>query len=51
MVKFKEHAGKQEAESIKLAAAATTGSLDNLKAASGPAAQTCKSCQGIYCPK
>ncbi|ART56337.1 cytochrome C [Acidovorax carolinensis] len=47
-VKFKEHADKLEAESIKLAAAAKTGSLDNLKAAFGPAAQTCKSCHDAY---
>ena len=46
--KFKEHADKLEAESIKLAAAAKTGSLDNLKAAFGPAAQTCKSCHDAY---
>ncbi len=46
--RFKEHAEKLEAESIKLAAAAKTGSLDNLKAAFGPAAQTCKSCHDAY---
>ena len=46
--KFKEHADKLEAESIKLAAAAKTDSLDNLKAAFGPAAQTCKSCHDAY---
>jgi len=46
--KFKEHADKLEAESIKLAAAAKTGSLDNLKAAFGPAAQSCKSCHDAY---
>lgn len=46
--RFKEHADKLEAESIKLAAAAKTGSLDNLKAAFGPAAQTCKSCHDAY---
>ncbi len=46
--KFKEHADKLEAGSIKLAAAARTGSLDNLKAAFGPAAQTCKSCHDAY---
>jgi hypothetical protein len=40
MAKFKEHADKLEAESIKLAAVATNGSLDHLKGASGPAAQT-----------
>lgn len=46
--RFKEHADKLEAETVKLAAAAKTGSLDNLKAAFGPAAQTCKACHDDY---
>lgn len=46
--KFKEHADKLEAESVKLAAAAKTGSLDNLKAAFGAAASSCKACHDDY---
>ena len=42
--KFKAAADKSQTEVAKLAAAAKTGSLDNLKAAFGPAAETCKSC-------
>lgn len=46
--KFREHADKLEAESVKLAAAARTGSLDNLKAAFGSAAGSCKACHDNY---
>ena len=46
--KFKEHSDKLEAESVKLAAAAKTGSLDNLKTAFGSAANSCKSCHDAY---
>ena len=46
--KFKEHADKFEAEAVKLAAAAKTGNLDNLKAAFGDAAGTCKACHDAY---
>ncbi|WP_353235631.1 cytochrome c [Diaphorobacter ruginosibacter] len=46
--KFKEHADKFEAESAKLAAAAKTGTLEALKAAFGPTANTCKSCHDAY---
>lgn len=46
--KFKEYAGKLEAESVKLAAAAKTGNLDNLKAAFGATAGTCKACHDAY---
>ena len=46
--KYKEHADKFEAEAVKLAAAAKTGNLDNLKAAFGDAAGTCKSCHDAY---
>ena len=46
--KFKEHSDKLEAEAIKLAAAAKTGNLDNLKTAFGTAAGTCKACHDAY---
>ena len=46
--KYKEHATKLETESVKLAAAAKTGNLDNLKAAFGEAAKTCKACHDAY---
>ena len=46
--KYKEHSDKLEAESVKLAAAAKTGNLDNLKAAFGAAAGTCKACHDNY---
>ena len=45
---YKEHADKFEAEAVKLAAAAKTGNLDNLKAAFGDAAGTCKACHDAY---
>ena len=46
--KFSEHADKLQAEVVKLAAAARTGSLDNLKTAFGPAANSCKACHDAY---
>lgn len=46
--KFKQGAEKLEAEAAKLAAAAKTGNLDNLKAAFGPAAETCKACHDAF---
>jgi len=46
--KFDEHANKFVAESSKLAAAAKTGDLAQLKAAFGPAAQTCKACHDAF---
>ncbi len=46
--KFKEHNEKLVAESGKLLAAAKTNNLDNLKAAFGPAAATCKACHDSY---
>lgn len=46
--KFKAGADKAQAEVAKLAAAAKTGNLDNLKAAFGPAAETCKSCHDAF---
>lgn len=46
--KFKEHSDKLVAETAKLAAAAKTNNLDNLKAAFGPTANTCKGCHDAY---
>jgi len=46
--KFKEHSDKLQAEAVKLAAAAKTGNLDNLKTAFGAAAGTCKACHDNY---
>jgi len=46
--KYKEGADKMQAEMVRLAAAAKTGNLDNLKAAFGPAAGTCKACHDAY---
>lgn len=46
--KFKAAAEKMQTEVGKLAAAARTGSLDNLKASFGPAAATCKACHDEF---
>ena len=46
--KFKEKAEKMQEAVGKLAAAAKTGSVDQLKAAFGPAGQTCKSCHDDF---
>jgi cytochrome c556 len=46
--KFDGHADKFVAEAGKLAAAAKTGDLAQLKAAFGPAAQTCKACHDAF---
>lgn len=46
--KFDDHANKFVAEAGKLAAAAKTGDLAQLKAAFGPAAQTCKTCHDAF---
>ena len=46
--KFKEAADKNQAEITKLVAAAKTGNLDNLKAAFGSAAPTCKACHDNF---
>ena len=46
--KFKEHSDKLEAESVKLAAAAKTGNLDNLKTAFGATAASCKACHDSF---
>jgi cytochrome c556 len=46
--KFKEHSDRLQGDMVKLAAAAKTGSLDNLKAAFGPNAGSCKACHDAY---
>ena len=46
--KFKENSEKLQAETVKLAAAAKTGSLDNLKTAFTATADTCKTCHDAY---
>lgn len=46
--KFKEALDKNQAEMGKLVAAAKTGNLDNLKAAFGSAAPTCKACHDNF---
>lgn len=46
--KFKGAAEKMQGEVAKLAAAAKTGNLDNLKTAFGPAAATCKACHDDF---
>lgn len=46
--KFRGGAEKMQAEVGKLAAAAKTGSLDNLKATFGAAAGTCKACHDDF---
>ena len=46
--KFKAASEKMQGEVVKLAAAAKTGSVDNLKAAFGPAAESCKACHDEF---
>lgn len=46
--KFKESADKLVADSAKLAAAAKTGNLDQIKTAFRATADTCKSCHDAY---
>lgn len=46
--KFRGAAEKMQAEVGKLAAAAKTGNLDNVKAAFNPAAQSCKACHDDF---
>ena len=47
-VKFQEHADDMKKATTELAAAAKTNNLDNLKAAFGDAAKTCKACHDNY---
>jgi len=42
------YAKDMQAETAKLVAAAKTGDLAQLKAAFGPAAQTCKACHDAF---
>jgi cytochrome c556 len=46
--KFRGNADKMQAEVAKLAAASKTGNLDNIKAAFGPAAASCKACHDDF---
>ena len=46
--KFKEHSDKVQADVGRIAAAAKTGNLDNLKAAWGPNSGSCKACHDNY---
>jgi cytochrome c556 len=46
--RFKELGDKMQAEVVKLAAAAKTGNLDQLKAAYGPAREACKACHDAF---
>ena len=46
--KFTEYAESLKSESAKLAAAAKTGKLEDLKAAFGPTASSCKTCHDAY---
>jgi len=46
--KFKGNAEKMQEAVAKLATAAKTGNLDTMKAAFGPAAQTCKACHDDF---
>jgi cytochrome c556 len=46
--KFKEHSDKLVADTAKLAAAAKTGNLDNLKTAFGATAGSCKACHDAF---
>lgn len=46
--KFNEMADKMQVEMAKFAAAAKTGSLDNIKAAVGGVGGTCKSCHDAF---
>ena len=46
--KFKDASDKMQAEMVKLAAAAKTNNLDNLKTSFGATAQTCKACHDAF---
>ena len=46
--KFKDAAEKMQAEVVKLAAAAKTGKLDDLKTAGGATGGTCKNCHDNF---
>ena len=46
--KFKDNHDKLQIETVKLAAAAKTGNLDNLKTAFGNTAASCKACHDAF---
>lgn len=46
--KFRDGAEKMQAEAVKLAAAAKTGNIDNLKTAVGAMGGTCKACHDAF---
>ena len=46
--KFQDLSEKMQAETVKLAAAAKSGNLDQLKASFGPAAASCKACHDSF---
>lgn len=46
--KFKDLAGKFQAQAVKLAEASKTGNLDSLKAAFGDTAASCKACHDSF---
>jgi len=46
--KFKEYADKMQSEVTKLSAASKTGNLESIKAAMGPAGDSCKACHDAY---
>lgn len=46
--KFHDLSDKMQAEAVKLNAAAKLGNVDSLKAAFGPAANSCKSCHDSF---
>ncbi len=46
--KFKEYNEKLQGETVKLAAAAKTGNLDNIKTAVGQTAAACKACHDAF---
>ena len=46
--KFHDLSDKMQAEAVKLNAAAKVGNVDSLKAAFGPAANSCKSCHDSF---
>ena len=46
--KFKDNSEKMQAEMSKLAAAAKTGNMDDIKSAVAATAKTCKTCHDAY---
>lgn len=46
--KFKEYGDKMQSEMTKLSIAAKAGNLESIKAAMGPAGESCKACHDAY---